>query len=293
MTVTNLDHEPELIASFDSTVIAARRMGAADGTPLLIANGIGANLAAWRRALVDVGRERPIVTWDHRGLHASGPPQTDRLEAGAHAEDGMAAVDHFDVDRFLLASWSTGSRIALEIAHRYPERVEGLVIVCGGYGHSLRHLFPYLELAALLPLGASVVKYFSGPLAAALRAFASRAELPGLLRQSGMLAATADTSAAVELLRGMAECDMRLLLASYEAVAGNAAPSLLGSIEAPTLLVAGERDPFISSRVMRQMNEAIPTARLETYERATHYLPIEYPARLSDDLRKFFAELGA
>ena len=44
---------------------------------------------------------------------------------------------------------------------------------------------------------------------------------------------------------------------------------------------------------MEETAAAIPGARLEVYERATHYLPIEYPARLSDDLGSFLADLPA
>lgn len=293
MTLAGLEHEPESIKSFDGTVLAVRRMGQGDATPLLVVNPIGANVAAWRATFVDVARERPIITWDHRGLYQSGPPASDRLDAGAHAEDALAGVDHHIVDRFAVVSWSSGTRIALEIAHRYPERVTALVLVCGGYGYNVTNAARYFEPAALLPLLAGAGKHFSALLEGPLDGLMARPELAGLIRQSGLLAASADTEALVGILRGMATCDLRLLLATYEKVAGDAAPQLLSSIEAPTLLIAGERDQFTARRTTEQMATAIPDARVETYERATHFLPIEYPARLSDDLRAFLVEVGA
>jgi hypothetical protein len=39
-----------------------------------------------------------------------------------------------------------------------------------------------------------------------------------------------------------------------------------------------------------EMAEHIPLSRLEVYERATHYLPMEFPARLSHDMRTFLEE---
>ena len=292
MSFPNLDHEVTRVRSFDGTMLAARRMGTDEGIPLLVVNGVGATLAVWRRALVDVARQRPIVTWDQRGLHDSGEPVSERLDPGAQAEDAVAVLDHFGTDRFVAASWSNGGRIALEIAHRYPDRLGALTLVCGGYGHPLGRALRYLEVAAVLPTVAGVAKHFASFIEGPMRGVASRPELAGLIRQSGMIAATADTNALVDLLRGMARCDTRTLLATYEAVAGDPAPEVLGNITAPTLLVAGERDPFTTRRVSEEMARAIPAARLEVYERATHFLPIEYPVRLSDDLRAFWEELA-
>ena len=292
MSRPDLDQAIEPVRSFDNTELAARRFGDRDGTPLLVANAVGAGLAVWRRVLPDVVRERPVVMWDHRGLHDSEAPFSGRLDPGAQAEDAAAVLDHFGIERFVMASWSNGTRIALEISHRYPDRVAALSIVCGGYGHPFGRLLRNLELASLLPTVAGVAKHFSSFIEAPLRGLTSRPELAGLIRQSGMIAATADTASLVELLRGLASCDLRTLLATYEAISGDPSPQLLSDVHAPTLIVAGERDPFTTRRVTEEIARAIPGARLEVYERATHYLPIEYPARLSDDLRAFWSELG-
>jgi pimeloyl-ACP methyl ester carboxylesterase len=281
-----------MVASFDRSLIAVRRRGRGELMPLLVVNAIGCDLSVWRTALLDLERQRPIVTWDQRGLHDSGPIESDRIDAGAHAEDAIAALDHLHIQRVVMAAWSTGSRIAFEIAHRYPEKIASMAIVCGGYGHPLGRLVRYLEVASLFPVVAGVAKHFSGSFEGPLRAVASRPELPGLLRQSGILAGTADTSALAALFRSVAACDLRTLLASYEAVVGDAAPDILVRIEAPTLLIAGQRDLLTSRRMMEEARGLIPNARLEVYEGATHYLPIEYPARLSHDLRRFFADFA-
>ncbi len=290
MSPGDLHHEVEPVQSFDGTVIAARRMGHPDGLPLLVCPAIGAGLAMWRRALIDVARERPIVTWDLRGLHESGAPASERIDPGAHAEDAIAVLDDTGVDAFAVASWSNASRIALEVVHRYPDRAVGLVMVCGAYGYPPGRLLR-LEVTSLLPLVAGVGKHFASFFEGPLRALISRPELAGLVRQSGFVGPTADIPALVDTLKGMAECDLGRLLAVFEAVAGESGVDLLHEIHAPVLLVAGERDQFTPSKALQQMERALPNARLEVYERATHYLPIEYPGRLSDDLRKFLAEL--
>jgi 3-oxoadipate enol-lactonase len=283
----NLDHDVDHVNSFDLSLIAARRMGAEEGTPLLLASAVGANLAVWRRTLLDLAQARPIVTWDLRGLGESGLARSQRVDSGAHAEDGVAVVDSYEVDRFHLAGWSTGARIALEIAHRYPERVVSLTLVCGGYGYSIAAGFRHLEAVSVLPLVSGVAKHFAGYIGPAFRGLMGRAELAGLIRQSGMLGPTADTAALLDMVRSMADSDTRTLLETYEAVAGDAAPELLGQIEPSTLVVAGERDLFTPRRIMEVMEERIPGASLTVYDRATHYLPIEFPARLASDMARF------
>lgn len=286
------DAEGDVIRSFDGTLLALRLTGDGDRTPVLVCNAIGANLAPWRRVLVDIERERKVVAWDLRGLLGSGPPASDRLEAGAHAEDAIAALDHFGIEDVALLSWSNGSRIALEIAERYPDRVKALVLVCGGFGNPFGRFLRYLELPSILPLVAGVGKHFGASLQAPFRAFASRPEIAGLISQSGMVGPTADNRQLVELLQGIASCDLRTLMAIYEAVVSDGAPEITATIKAPALLVAGERDVFTPLRMQREMTEAMVDARLEIYEGATHYLPIEYPARLSNDMRRFLDEIG-
>ncbi|HWC14474.1 MAG TPA: alpha/beta hydrolase [Actinomycetota bacterium] len=292
MTSQGLEHEIELIDSFDGTEIALHHMGHGDGIPLLVANAIGANLAPWRRALVDVVRERPVVTWDHRGLLDSGPPASQRNDARAHAEDALAALDHYGIDRFVVASWSNGTRIALQIAADHPDRVAGFVGVNGGYGNPLGRLLR-LELGSAVPVVASVAKYFAGPLETAFRKLVSRPELTGLIRQSGMVGATADTAALIDLLKGMAESDLKTLLATLDEVGGDSGAELLPLIQAPTLLIVGDHDQFTSRAMIEEMHRAIAASRVITYEGATHYLPLEFPARVSHDLRTFLEELGA
>ncbi len=283
----HLDHEVEMVRSFDGTLLAVRAMGEGGGLPLLIANGIGANLAVWRRALYDLAAEREIVTWDHRGLFDSKPPASDRRDAAAHAEDALAAADSAGLKRFALVSWSSGGPVALQVANRYPDRVAALVLVNAGFGHPAARLLRHLELVSALPMLAGVAKHFSSRLQGPFRSFVSRPTIAGIVRQSGLVGPTADIPAVVDLLQGMASCDLRNLLEIYEEVAGESSGGLLASVEAPALLVAGSKDPFTPASMMEEMERTLPDARLEVYERATHYLPLEYPARLRDDIRSF------
>lgn len=280
--------EAQLAESFDGSRLAVRSRGEGPKTPLLLVNPVGASFVAWRAVVIDLERERRVVSWDHRGLHGSEHPVDSRFGPGVQAEDAIAALDHLDIERAVVASWSNGGRIALEIAHRYPERVSALALVCATVGPSWQRLVRNLDVTAAFPIVAGVAKHFAQSLEAPFRTLVGRPQIVGLIRQSGMIAASADTPALVELLRGMAGCDLRTLLATFEAVAGDSPVELLGDIGAPVMVVAGERDPFAPPAVAEDLARRLGAARVHVYEKATHWLPLEFPARLSVDLRAFF-----
>jgi pimeloyl-ACP methyl ester carboxylesterase len=284
--MTGLEHEPEMVKSFDGTLIAGRRIGEGDSTPLLVCGSVGAGLSVWRRTLRELPPGRPVLMWDMRGLFESSLPQGGRIDARAHAEDAVAVLDAFEVEQVHVAAWSTGGRVAIEFASAYPERTRSLTLICAGYGHSIGHL-ARLEFSALLPRVAGVARVFASPLGGAFRRLVERPEIGGIVRQSGMTAPSADISALVDLLREMASCDTQMLLKIYGEVAGDSVPELLPGVEAPTLLITAEQDTFTSARMVEEMHEAIPDATFVQYDDATHYLPMEYPAMLAEDLGKF------
>jgi 3-oxoadipate enol-lactonase len=277
------------VVSFDGTRLAARRTGRGTATPLLIVNAVGTSASVWRRVEADIARERPVITWDLRGLNYSELPRSERIDPAAHVEDAVAVIDHLGVEQVAIAAWSTGTRIALGFAASYPDRTTSLTLVNGGYGHPLRRL-RFLELASLLPLGAGLTKHVAGFLENPLRNLTRRPEFAGLIRHSGAVGATADIEGLVEMVHEVADSDLHQLLATYEAIAGDAAPELLDQVQAQTLLVAGGRDQLTSMRMMEKMVTRIPGARLEVFDEATHYLPFEFAPRLSDVVRKFLAE---
>jgi 3-oxoadipate enol-lactonase/4-carboxymuconolactone decarboxylase len=286
------DPSVELVRSLDGTFVAARALSeTGDGLPVLVANAVGADLSLWHRALTDVARSSPVVTWDHRGLGESGAPASSRMDPEAHADDALAVLDHFELDQAVVVAWSNGGRIALELAASSPHRVAGLVLVCAGYGQPLERFARNLEPSALLPAVAALARLGAPVLEPVYRAAVARPELAGVLRQTGLIAPTADSDALAALLRSIGTNDFRRLLTAYAQLAGRAEDGILARVTAPALVVAGGRDRIATPAMMQEVADGLSDARFELYAEATHLLPIELPARLSDDLRAFLATL--
>lgn len=276
------------VSSFDGTSLAAREFGEGDGTPVLLVNAIGPDMSAWKRVVDAWPEPRRILSWDFRGLHGSSEPGSDRNDAAAHCEDALAVVDAAGVDSFVVAAWSTGTRIALEIARSYPERAGAVALVCGGFGRGFLGLFRYLEVSSVFPMGAGLAKHFASSLEGPFRAFVSRPEIAGVVRQSGVIGPTADVETLVQVVQSFASCDLRRLLATYEEVVGASDVSILSQVHAPTLAIAGGRDRFTTGGMVEAMVRRMPNAEKVVYENASHFLPLEYPDRLASDMEGFF-----
>jgi 3-oxoadipate enol-lactonase len=279
-----------LVPSFDGSEIAVRTSGPGERFPVLLVNAVGATLAIWRQTLGSLQKERRWVAWDLRGLHDSPSPVTERTDPAVHAADAIAGLDHLGIEEFAMVSWSNGSRIALEIAAKSPDRVRALAIVNGGYGQSLATLARNLEPASAMPLLAGVAKHFPSVVGPLFRQLVARPELEGVIRQSGLAGTSSDPAVLIEMLRAMADCDPGRLLATYEGVAGSSARELLSSVRVSTLLITGGRDRISPRHITAEMRDLIPSTRTLLYEDASHYLPIEYPARLAADLSEFLSE---
>ncbi len=277
-----------VVPAFDDTPLAGYHFEGRSEDPLLLVNAIGPDLSSWRPLIDQVEREQAVVAWDLRGLHGSGEPRSDRIDATAHCEDAVAVVDAVGAERFAVAAWSTGTRIGIEIARSYPERVKSVVIVCGGLGRGFRGLFRYLEMSPLFPYGAGVAKHFAASLQGPFRAFVSRPEIAGVVRQSGVIGPAADVDALVKVLQSFASCDLKQLLRTYEEVASDSDPAVFAEVQAPCLLVAGRRDRFATPGMVDEMLRRLPVAEKVVYEQGSHFIPLEYPERLALDMRSFF-----
>jgi 3-oxoadipate enol-lactonase / 4-carboxymuconolactone decarboxylase len=283
VSIPSLEHEIAFVPSFDGSVLAVHPLALTDRDPLLVVPAAGPDLSLWRPTLRRSVTHRGALTWDLRGLHASSPPASDRIDAAAHVEDAVAVLDWADVAGAHVVSWGTGTRIAVELARAHPERVLSLAIVCGTHGYPAR-LLGRLDPTGLLPLAAGVGKHFSGIVGGGLRKVVARPEIAGLVRQSGLVAGTADVSALVDMLRAISACDTKRLLAILEALARDGGFAGGGRVAARALVIAGDRDLLAPKRRVRDLADAVGAARIEVYERATHFLPLEHPIRLAADL---------
>jgi len=98
------------------------------GSPVLtLLEGIGADIAGWRRSVPELASELRVVAIDHRGNGASDDPPGS-CTMTTFVEDALAVLDELNVERAHVYGQSFGGMVAQEAALKHPDRVRTLVL---------------------------------------------------------------------------------------------------------------------------------------------------------------------
>ena len=210
------------------------------GSPLLLLHGFGSCGKAWAPYLDELKTHYRVIVVDLRGHGASTNP------AGAFthrqsAQDMFALLDSLGIQRFRAIGLSSGAMTLLHMATQQPSRVEAMILVSG-------------------------TSYFPPEARRILRRFASQDSIPPQVKQKYAECATRGDSQVRDLLAQFSG-----FKDSYDDM--NFTPPLLGTIQARTLIVHGDRDPFFPVAMPVEMYRSIPGAALWIVPNTGHEFP--------------------
>ena len=228
-----------------------------EGPPLLFINGTGGDLRKTPNVFDGpLVRHFEVLAHDQRGLGRSDKPEVPYTMAD-YADDAAGLLDEVGWPRCLVVGVSFGGMVAQELAIRYPERVERLVLCCTSSGGAGGPSYPLHEL-------------FDLPMEERIR---TTIGLSDLRCDAAWQAAHADefeailafqrAAAAVGLSDPGHDAGARRQL---EARRGHDTYDRLPTITAPTLVCAGRHDGIAPLRNCEVLAERIPGARLEVFE---------------------------
>ncbi len=276
----------------DGTGIAYQVLGRGERT-IMLANGLGGRLYAWGAALDALHGDYRLVTWDYRGLFDSDSPASKRrLAVVHHVEDARAILDAERIERAVFMGWSMGVQVSLDMAASYPERVAGLVLLNGTYGHVLSTGLQPLFAVPGLPKRLHALFDFlqdHPELAGRLATFARAMQWP----TAGLMALTA----------GRGALRMRPLLARYfddvlgdsfvnflrlfQELDAHSVYHLLREIEHPTLVVSGLLDALTPAYQSGEIARRMPNAEHLRIARSSHFSLMERPEVVVPRVREF------
>jgi len=258
---------------------AYRRFGRPDSLPLVMFQHFRGNLDNWDPALTDaLAAEREVILVDYPGVGSStGSSSTSIVEA---ARRMIAFVTALEFDRIDLLGFSIGGFIAQEVALVRPTLVRQLV------------------LAATGPKGAPAMHGWRDDISAAARG-ESRPE--NLLYIMFAHTATSQQKGREFLVRFMQRKRGRDLPisdaardAQYDAVVewgipDHAALQRLTGIQSPTLIIQGDNDLMIPTKLSHLMAGLIPNARIRIYPDSAHGFLFQYPDQVAGDVNGFLS----
>ena len=105
-----------------------------NGQPLVLITGYSATMDLWDPIIIKkLSSHYKVIIFDNRGIGkttASEKPFTIKL----FAEDTIGFMNALKIEKAYILGWSMGSFIATEVALKYPERVNKLILYAGNCG---------------------------------------------------------------------------------------------------------------------------------------------------------------
>jgi 3-oxoadipate enol-lactonase len=229
--------------------------------------------SVWDGVVARLKDEAEMLTFDCRG-HGRSPRTPGPYTAQIFARDLAELFDHVGWDRAVVAGCSMGGNVGQAFAAEYPECVSalGLIDTTAWYGADAAAKFK--ERADI-----SRTKGLRGMIDFQLTRWFSdgfRANHPEVLKR------TTDIFVANDVDCYAASCG---LLGAADTRAQ------LGSFKMPTAVVVGEEDYATPVAMARQLHEAIPQSTLSIIAGARHLTPIEFPDRITAELRGLFGRV--
>jgi pimeloyl-ACP methyl ester carboxylesterase len=205
------------------------------------------------------------------------------------ADDVACVLDDALVDRAVLVGHSMGVQVALETYRRHPDRVAGLVLVCGAPSHPLKTFRGSAALEEILPVVQRWIHRVPGVINRVTRLVLPTRLAYEVASRLEIRRELVEPQDFMPYLEGLARIDARLFVAMLSAAGQHSAEDLLPQVRVPTLVVAGARDGFTPPDRSRAMAAAIPGAQLLEIPNASHTAPIERPHLVDWTVRDFVA----
>ncbi len=247
------------------------------GYPVLFITGLSYGGWFWEQQVPAFADRFRVLTFDNRGSGQSDKPDL-AYTAAMLADDTVGLMRGLGMTRAHIIGHSMGGFVAQELALRYPQQVDHLVLAATHFGGPNAVPIPREALAVIL----------------------NREGDAETLYRRGIAVATAPDFAAAHpaviddiVRRRLADAQPAY---AYQRQAGVSlafrAEDRLGDIKAPTLILAGERDLVVPPANAALMAKKLPHAQRLIFQGAGHLFPLEQPERFNDVVLRFLGHGG-
>ncbi|MBT3167846.1 4-carboxymuconolactone decarboxylase [Streptomyces sp. Vc74B-19] len=242
--------------------------GPEDAPVLILGPSLGTTWHMWDRQIPELTKQWRVFRFDLPGH--GGAPAHPAASVTDLTTRLLATLEGLGVQRFGYAGCALGGAVGIELALRHPERLASLALIAAsprfGTADEFRQRGVIVRTNGLDPIARSAPeRWFTGGFAAAQ---------PAITEWAVQMVRTTDPGCYI------AACEA---LASFDVRAG------LGSVGVPTLVLVGSEDQVTGPAEARTLVAGIPDARLAVVPGASHLVPVEQPAAVTDLLVRHFS----
>lgn len=261
----------EFIATPAVPSLRVARLGS--GEPLLLINGLGANLEMWQPLVSELAAEREVLAFDLPGTGSSARPQWP-LRMPQLAGVVTALLDHLGIERLDVLGYSLGGIVAQELAHRAPDRVRQLVLCATTPGLPSVPPDPVVTALMLTP-----ARYWNRRLAEVIVPIIAggRTARDGRVLHAGLNDRLLQPPSALGYLYQL------------YAMTGWSSHPWIRSVRHRALVLHGDRDPVVPLANGRYLAQALPHGRLHVVPGAGHLFLFDEPGSVVSELESFLA----
>ena len=249
-----------------------------EGASLVLIHGFTDNLGMWYNQVPVFSQRFKVLTYDVRGHGKTETPE-DGFSMQIFADDAHALLKALGIEKACMLGYSMGGRIALQFALAHPEMTTGLIFANSGViGSDAKPT--EAQLAALAERREQMVEMFAtGRIEVIADGMAERSFSPGFREE--------DPVAFQRYKDVKLENDPRhyleIMKAMVQAVTN---PPDLRRLECPVLIIAGDRDGFMTVDEARSMERVVSDATV-TVLPTGHAAAIEAPQAFNQAVLDF------
>lgn len=276
------------VQSRDGTSVYAQVGGPPDGPAILILDGIGCSGWAFRRIIPELEQRCRVALMHYRG-HGLSPDPPRPWSLGIHdlADDAAQVIDAFALRRPMVAGFSMGFQVALELYKRHRALVGGLVSLAGPAGLVLSSFQGTGAVGRILPVVRVATRLAEDWTLRVWQRVVPSNAIKWIGLQTQLNQDRIEASDIEFYLKQMARMSPELFMEMLQEAARHCANDVLPRVRVPTLVVAGGQDRFVPITTMRRVAYAIPRAQWVVIPEASHALPAEYPDEIATHLLRF------
>ncbi|QSE91503.1 alpha/beta fold hydrolase [Rhodococcus pseudokoreensis] len=275
---TTTEQTPEIAKTIDVNGIATNYHDVGEGAPVVLIHGSGPGVTAWanwRTTIPALSSQYRVIAPDILGFGYTERPDGVEYNSATWTDHLVGLLDALGLDKVSIVGNSFGGSLALNIATKYPERVDRLVLM-GSVGVPF-DITPGLDAVwgfePSLPAMRKLLDVFAY----------DRTLVNDELAELRLAAATRP---------GVQEAFSAMFPAPRQRGVDEMAvdESLISSLTHETLIVHGRDDQVIPLSNSLRLLELIDRSQLHVFGRCGHWVQIEHSTRFNSLIADFLSE---